>query len=438
MANNECVDKIRSQMGSLKCQENDKKDVSLENFDIKVNVGNLGPTLCPIGIGSTSNSEHNQEPLDEDDPKLFMKSMFSQMKALQTAVAVPLLQVVKPFNGVSSEFKQFVKDIEKYAQLAKLGDADIPSIVHISCTGSVADFVQRFMDEYQTAGVPPSWKDLKKLMTKRFCEITDESEAMVVLRRIRQGPSESVQMYSERLLRVAEDAYPQSCQVDKYSCELVQKQLLDIFCDGLFHDYLRMKVMRANSKTFAEGIEVAIQEQNLRKRFNLRSDSNQAPLLPSQETDTRLIEPMEIDYFGNVKCFKCCEFGHRAQNCPNIACQNRLHVNATDDRLTDNCEMADERRNRGPTNDRKPPSEVAYPNKQCKQFGSQRKSVCQNRVTQCQVTPQVSDWVKGAECWKCHMIGHLKRNCPNRVVPDRNRVPVFPQGNWNGPRPQEN
>ena len=166
MANNESVDILTSQTGSLKCQENDKKDVSLGNFDIKENVGNLGPSLCPIGIGSMSNSEHNQEPLDEDDPKLFMKSMFSHMKALQTAVAVPLLQVVKPFNGVSSEFKQFVKDIEKYAQLAKLGDADIPSIVHISCTGSVADFVQRFMDEYQTAGVPPSWKDLKKLMTK--------------------------------------------------------------------------------------------------------------------------------------------------------------------------------------------------------------------------------------------------------------------------------
>ena len=438
MANNEGIDLITSHMGSLKCQENDKKDVSLDNFDIKENVGNLGPSRCPIGIGSMSNTEHNQEPLDEDDPKLLMKSMFSHMKALQTAVAVPLLQVVKPFNGVSSEFKQFLKDIEKYAQLAKLGDADIPSIVHISCKGSVADFVQRFMDEYQTAGVPPSWKDLKKLMTKRFGEITDESEAMAVLRRIRQGPSESVQMYSERLLRVAEDAYPQSCQVDKYSCELVQKQLLDIFCDGLFYDYLRMKVMRANSKTFAEGVDVAIQEQNLRKRFNLRSHTNQAPLLTTQETDTCPIEPMEIDYFRNVKCFKCCEFGHRAQNCPNIACQNRLQVNASDDRLTDNCDMIDERRIRGPTNDRKPPDKVAYPNTKCKQFGSKRKSVGHNSVTQGQVPPQVSDWVKGAQCWKCHMIGHLKRNCPNRVVPDRNRVPVFPQGNWNGLRPQEN
>ena len=150
MADNEDVEMVTSH---LHCQDNDKKDVSL---DIKENMGFGGPSLCPIGVGSMSNCEHNRVPLDEDDPKLFMKSMFSHIKALQTAMTVPLFQVVKPFKGVSSEFKQYVKDIERYAQMAKLGDSDIPSIVHISCTGSVADFVQRFMDEYKTEGVPPS------------------------------------------------------------------------------------------------------------------------------------------------------------------------------------------------------------------------------------------------------------------------------------------
>ena len=464
MADNEDVEMKTSQMSDLQCQENDKKDVSL---DIKGNMGFGGPSLCPIGVGYMCNCEHNQEPLDEDDPKLFMKSMFSQMKALQTAMTVPLLQAVKTFTGNSSEFKQYVKDIERYAQMAKLGDSDIPSIVHITCTGPVADFVQRFMDEYQTEGLPPSWKVLKKLMTKRFGEITDESEAMAVLRRIRQGPDESAQMYSERLLRVAEDAYPPLCQADKSGFDLVQRQLLDIFCDGLFHDYLRMKVMRANSKTFQEAVEVAMQEQNLRKRFNLRSHSNKAPLLtinnenemlrnsanhafraassnvqsarqqwvpniPTLETDNCFIEPMEIDHLRNLKCFKCSSFGHRSRNCPTIACQNRQYVNAADDRLH-NSDMTDERQNQV-----KPTSTVAYPKKQCRQFGPKRRSTGQNRVTQGQVPPQVPDWVKGAECWICHTIGHLRRNCPNRVVPDRNRVPVFPRGNWNGPHPQEN
>ena len=49
-------------------------------------------------------------------------------------------------------------------------------------------------------------------MTKRFAEISDSNHAMAVLHMVRQGPSESVQMYSERLLRIAEDAYLPSCE----------------------------------------------------------------------------------------------------------------------------------------------------------------------------------------------------------------------------------
>ena len=59
MANNEEVEMITSQMSDLQCQENDKKDVSL---DIKGNMGFGGPSLCPIGVGYMSNCEHNQEP----------------------------------------------------------------------------------------------------------------------------------------------------------------------------------------------------------------------------------------------------------------------------------------------------------------------------------------------------------------------------------------
>ena len=148
------------------------------------------------------------------------------------------------------------------------------------------------------------------------------------------------------------------------------------------------------------------------------------------------IEPMEIDHFRNLKCFKCSGFGHRARNCPTKIDQNRKPVNAVDDG-TDNIDMTDGTQNQGPQKGRKPPGKRAYPDKR-KKAAPKRPRVGQDRVAQGQVPPQVPNWIRGAECWICHMIVHLKRNCPNRVVSDRNRVPVFPQGNWNGPRPQEN
>ena len=100
----------------------------------------------------------------------------------------------------------------------------------------------------------------------------------------------------------------------------------------------------------------------MRKRFNLRSNSNYTPFLakyndnkisknsqnlanrafqtmpknmattwpslvpemPSRETQTRRIEPMDIDHFRDQKCFNCSGLGHRARNCPSKIDHNRL------------------------------------------------------------------------------------------------------------------
>ena len=77
-----------------------KIDVSSETIDrIKGDVWYQGPSVFPIGLGSKIRCEQSKEPLDEDDPKLIIKNVFSHMKALQTAMTVPLLQVVKTFDG---------------------------------------------------------------------------------------------------------------------------------------------------------------------------------------------------------------------------------------------------------------------------------------------------------------------------------------------------
>ena len=58
-------------------------------------------------------------------------------------------------------------------------------------------------------------------------------------------------------------------KVDK---AVVESQLVRYLIDGLYHDFLYMKVMREYPKTFQAEVQSALTEQNLRKRFQLRSN----------------------------------------------------------------------------------------------------------------------------------------------------------------------
>lgn len=48
------------------------------------------------------------------------------MNAIQTSMAVPLFKIVNAFHREPTQFKQWIKDVERYAQLVGMGDAEIP------------------------------------------------------------------------------------------------------------------------------------------------------------------------------------------------------------------------------------------------------------------------------------------------------------------------
>ena len=75
---------------------------------------------------------------------------------------------------------------------------------------------------------------------------------------------------------------------------VIEPQIVGFFIHGLFHDYLRMKVLRENPKTFQAAVQSALAEQNLRKRFQLRT-------VDSQSSKNRTEEPMEVDHIRPQK-----------------------------------------------------------------------------------------------------------------------------------------
>lgn len=143
------------------------------------------------------------------------------------------------------------------------------------------------------------------------------------MRKMIQNSNESVQIFAERILQVAEDAYTS----ENLEHEIIQKQLVDIFTDGLSFDFLRMKVLRENLKILENAVQVAMREQNLRKRLALRSQDNGGDMSFNQHSTStvgdnflfkfpeiksnifRREEPMEIDHFRNQRYHRCRKLG---------------------------------------------------------------------------------------------------------------------------------
>ena len=106
--------------------------------------------------------------------------------------------------------------------------------------GAVSDYIHMYMAEYPEN----SWEQLKSEVNVRFAEVYDPHHAFTMFRNARQVKNKSVEVYAERLYAVAKDAF---AKVDK---AVVESQLVGFFIDGLYSDFLCIKVMRGNPKSF--------------------------------------------------------------------------------------------------------------------------------------------------------------------------------------------
>ena len=180
------------------------------------------------------------------------------------------------------------------------GDDDqTKRLAYQTSRGAVCDYIQRYMTEHPNS----SWEDLKSEPNIKFAEVNDSHHAFTMLHKARQTKNETVQVYVQKLYALANDAF---AKVDK---GVVESQLVGFFIDDLFHDYLRMKVMRENTKTFQAAVQSALAEQNVRKRIPLRT-------VDSQSSKSRTEEPKEVDHIRpQKKCFLCSKTGHLAKHC---------------------------------------------------------------------------------------------------------------------------
>ena len=179
------------------------------------------------------------------------------------------------FDGNPKNFRERIKSIEKYAVLVNVPDAFKKLVTYLSLCGAVSGFSQRYI----TANPNNTWAKLKEQLVVRFSVVTDAQMALSLLRQVTQNRSYQLKIILRGNCLLAEEAY------NNQGDNAVERQLIDIFVDGLTNDQLKMKILRDQSDTLQGAVATCTSEQNLRARVKMSRHG-------SYSTHT----PMEVDH----------------------------------------------------------------------------------------------------------------------------------------------
>lgn len=190
--------------------------------------------------------------------------------------AVYLGKNVRTFGGENSKrYREWVKDMERIGIQVEADAGRMRSLALQTLNGYAGDFMLRFLKEKQN----PSWDEIKKALSDRFCDQSDVECARQLLAKLKQHRGEDVKNFEERILSMAEEAFPG----ENLATPLVQSRLLDVFVDGLRDESVMRKIIRERPKTLDQAVKTAKFEQQANRSFELRKRSN------------RNEEPMEVD-----------------------------------------------------------------------------------------------------------------------------------------------
>ena len=225
-----------------------------------------------------------------------LASLDSTMHSLKNSYnATNLVSMVPPYHGNSDTCRLWLSNVLKFCEINnEQSDGRRVQIAYATARGPVSDFIKRWTDNKNLNQEVVTWDALKADLISHFSAVSDSDHAHDVLKKIKQGPSETVSFYAERIHRLAKEAYTVNDLTDAGSRALAQKQLVSYFLDGLRDVGIKLKLLRKNPTTLDAALNIAREECALMQRFELRNPRAAPRTSPRLQHPDE--EPMEVDH----------------------------------------------------------------------------------------------------------------------------------------------
>ena len=251
-------------------------------------------------------------------------NLHSELTNVSNALSTQgISNVVLKYDGSKKDYREWIKSIEKYATLVNIPHEKIKLIAYQSSNGAVSGFIFRYME----ANPNSTWEESKAQLALRFSDVTSPQIALSMLRQVKQKVGENIQVYAERILSLSEEAY------DNKGGDAIERQLIDIFVDGLLSDQLKIKILRDAPKALQTAIAICTNEQNLRARVSMsgpwRTDTRETRGTPMEVDHSRgksyykKSRVNEVRTSKQVKCWACGELGHVIRDCKSEKSTNK-------------------------------------------------------------------------------------------------------------------
>ena len=194
-------------------------------------------------------------------PALFDRLGEQMLGLSQTIKSQGVTLDITPFDRKAKDFKNWIKAVEKHARLNQLNEDQNKLVAYQTTRGAVSHYLDRVLNEHPGY----EWEQIKSKLSSRVAEILRDLSG--------QG---------------------------SYAAE-VQKQLVNFFIDGLWYDYIKIKVMRENYEISQDAVTIAMTEFYLRKRVDVITGHD---YYIKSNIDSGQEEPMNISHYCTKPQFK--------------------------------------------------------------------------------------------------------------------------------------